>query len=123
VVTEIFERERRFNLAVRLVPPNGDPIAGLRNVTVSAPSGERIPLPQLAEFSLTDGISEILREGNVRRLAVKWSVRGRDMGGLVTEAIPKVAAALRLPEWYTVVWSGRFEDQQRALGRLHHRAH
>src|SRR3989449_2342798 len=119
VVTEIFERERRFNLAVRLVPPDGDPIAGLRNVTVSAPSGERIPLPQLAEFSLTDGISEILREGNIRRLAVKWSVRERDMGGLVAEAMPKVEAVVRLPEGYRMVWSGRFEDQQRALARLY----
>jgi len=119
VVTEIFERERRFNLAVRLVPPDGDPIAGLRNVTVSAPSGERIPLPQLAEFSLTDGISEILREGNIRRLAVKWSVRERDMGGLVAEAMPKVEAVVRLPDGYRMLWSGRFEDQQRALARLY----
>src|SRR5256712_824973 len=119
VVTEIFERERRFNLAVRLVPPDGDPIAGLRNVTVSAPSGERIPLPQLAEFSLTDGISETLREGNIRRLAVKWSVRERDMGGLVAEAMPKVEAVVRLPEGYRMGRIGRFEDQQRALARLY----
>ena len=119
VVTEIFEKERRFNLAVRLRLQDGDPIAGLRNVTVSAPSGERIPLTQLAEFGLTDGISEILREGNIRRLAVKWSVRARDMGGLVAEAMPKVGAAVKLPEGYRMVWSGRFEDQQRALARLY----
>ena len=118
VVTEVFEKERRFGLAVRLKPQDGDPIASLRHVTVSAPGGERIPLPQLAEFSLTDGISEILREGNVRRLAVKWSVRDRDMGGLVAEAMPKVEAVVRLPEGYGMVWSGRFEDQQRALTRL-----
>jgi heavy metal efflux system protein len=119
VVTEVFENERRFGLAVRLKPQEADSVASLRNVTVSAPSGERIPLTQLAEFSLTDGISEILREGNVRRLAVKWSVRDRDMGGLVSEAMPKVAAALRLPEGYSIIWSGRFEDQQRALARLY----
>ena len=118
VVTEIFEKERRFNLAVRLSSQDGDPIAGLRSVTVSAPSGERIPLTQLAEFSLTDGISEILREGNIRRLAIKWSVRDRDMGSLVAEAMPKVEAAAKLPEGYRMVWSGRFEDQQRALARL-----
>src|SRR3989441_2025655 len=65
------------------------------------------------------GISEILREGNIRRLAVKWSVRERDMGGLVAEAMPKVEAVVRLPEGYRMVWSGRFEDQQRALARLY----
>ena len=92
---------------------DGDPIASLQNVTVSAPSGARVPLPQVAEFSLTDGIAEVLREGNIRRLAVKWSVRERDMGGLVAEAMPQVEAAVKLPEGTRMVWSGRFEDQQR----------
>ena len=117
VVTEVFERERRFGIAVRLATP-GDPIAALRAVTISAPSGERIPLTQLAEFVRTDGLAEIWREGNVRRVAIKWSVRERDMGGLVAEAMQKVGAAVHLPEGYQMVWSGRFEDQQRALGRL-----
>jgi cobalt-zinc-cadmium resistance protein CzcA len=90
----------------------------LRNVAISAPSGERIPLAQLAEFLKTDGVAEVLREGNVRRLAIKWSVRDRDMGSLVAEAMPKVEAAVKLPPGYRMVWSGRFEDQQRALAKL-----
>jgi cobalt-zinc-cadmium resistance protein CzcA len=117
-VTEIFEQERRFNLVVKLSQV-GEPAARLRNVVVSAPSGERIPLSQLAEFSRTDGLAEILRENNVRRLAVKWSVRERDMGGFVAEAMQKVDAAVKLPPGYRMVWSGRFEDQQRALARLY----
>jgi heavy metal efflux system protein len=117
VVTQIFEGERRFDLAVRIAQ-DGDPVAGLRNLAISAPSGERIPLVQLAEFIKTDGVAEVLREGNVRRLAIKWSVRDRDMGSLVTEAMQKVSAAVKLPEGYRMVWSGRFEDQQRALARL-----
>ena len=108
-VTEIFEQERRFNLVVKVGQP-GEPTARLRNVAVSAPSGERIPLSQLAE---------LWREGNVRRLAIKWSVRERDMGSLVGEAMQKVEAAVQLPPGYRMVWSGRFEDQQRALGRLY----
>jgi len=117
-VTEIFEQERRFNLVVKLGLP-GEPTARLRNVVVSAPSGERIPLSQLAEFVRTDGLAEIFRENNVRRLSVKWSVRERDMGSLVAEAMQKVEAAVKLPPGYRMVWSGRFEDQQRALGRLY----
>jgi cobalt-zinc-cadmium resistance protein CzcA len=117
VVSEIFERERRFGLVVR-VAPSADPVAGLRDLTISAPSGERIPLSQLAEFVKTVGLAEIWREGNVRRLAIKWSVRERDMGSLVTEAMQKIEAAVKLPEGYQLVWSGRFEDQQRALARL-----
>ena len=118
VVTTVFEDERRFDLAVRIAQA-GDPLTSLRNLTVSAPGGERIPLTQLAEFTETQGLAEIVREGNVRRLAVKWSVRGRDLGGLVAEAMKKVDAAVTLPPGYRMVWSGRFEDQQRALARLY----
>ena len=116
-VTEVFEGERRFTLAVRLAQ-DGDALANLRNLLVSAPSGERIPVTQLAEFTRTEGFGQILRDGNVRRMAIKWSVRGRDMGGLVAEAMQKVEAAIKLPPGYQMVWSGRFEDQQRALARL-----
>ena len=117
VVTQIFEGERRFDLAVRLAR-DGDPIARLRQLTISAPSGERILLTQLAEVTERPGLATIVREGNVRRVGVKWSVRGRDMGGMVAEAMPKVQAAVQLPPGYRMVWSGRFEDQQRALARL-----
>src|SRR5262249_13304431 len=113
-VTQVFEGERRFDLAVRLAG-GPEPLATLRGLTVSAPSGERIPLAQLAEFVKTEGLGQILREGNQRRVAIKWSVRERDMGSLVAEAMRKVNAGVHLPEDYTMVWSGRFEDQQRAL--------
>ena len=117
VVTQVFEGERRFDLAVRL-PGGDDPLATLKALTVSAPSGERIPVTQLAEFIQTDGLAEIDREANARRLAIKWSVRERDMGSLVAEAMQKMQA-VTLPEGYRMVWSGRFEDQQRALARLY----
>ncbi len=117
-VSQIFEGERRFDLVVRLLR-EGDALASLRNLTVSAPSGQRVPVNQLAEFSTTDGLAEIVREGNARRVVVKWSVRERDMGGLVAEAMKRVEAAVKMPEGYRMVWSGRFEDQQRALTRLY----
>ena len=117
-VSQIFEGERRFDLTVRLASA-GDSVASLAGVAVSAPSGERIPVRQLAEIVKKEGLAQILREGNVRRIAIKWSVRERDMGGLVAEAMDKVQAAVKLPEGYQMVWSGRFEDQQRALARLY----
>ena len=119
-VTEIFEGERRFGLAVKLAKGNdSDSLDALRSVVVSAPGGERIPMSQLAELTQTDGLAWILRDGNIRRIAVKWSVRERDMGSLVTEAKQKIEAAVALPAGYQMVWSGRFEDQQRALSRLY----
>jgi cobalt-zinc-cadmium resistance protein CzcA len=118
VVTAIFEGERRFDLAVK-VRTESDLLASLRSLTISAPNGERIPLTQLAEFVQTEGLAEIDREGNRRRVAVKWSVRDRDMGSLVAEAMRKIDGTVKLPEGYQMVWSGRFEDQQRALARLY----
>ena len=118
VVTQVLEGERRFDLAVRL-PKTDDPLSALKQLTVSAPSGERIPVTQLAEFVRTEGLAEIDREANQRRVAVKWSIRDRDMGSLVAEAMEKVNAAVKLPPGYQMVWSGRFEDQQRALARLY----
>jgi cobalt-zinc-cadmium resistance protein CzcA len=117
VVTQVFEGERRFDVAVRL-PPGDDRLATLKSLTVSAPNGERIPVTQLAEFVQTEGLAEIDREANARRLAIKWSVRERDMGGLVAEAMQKMNT-VTLPRGYRLVWSGRFEDQQRALARLY----
>jgi heavy metal efflux system protein len=117
-VTQIYEGERRFDLVVRLAT-GPDPVATLRTLAVSAPDGERIPLSQITTITRTQGLAQILREGNVRRIAIKWSVRDRDMGSLVSEAMQKVSAAITLPEGYQMVWSGRFEDQQRALARLY----
>jgi cobalt-zinc-cadmium resistance protein CzcA len=119
IVTQLFEGERRFDLAVRVAAPEGDVLTRLGNLTVSAPSGERIPLTQLAEITRAQGVGQILRDGNVRRVAIKWNIRERDMGSLVAEAMQKVDAAVKLPEGYQLVWSGRFEDQQRALARLY----
>jgi cobalt-zinc-cadmium resistance protein CzcA len=117
-VTQVFEGERRFDLAVKLAA-GMEPLETLRNVAVSSPAGERIPISQLTEITKSDGFAWILRDGNVRRIAIKWSVRERDMGGMVAEAMRKIDAAVKLPEGYQIVWSGRFEDQQRALGRLY----
>jgi cobalt-zinc-cadmium resistance protein CzcA len=118
VVTQIFEGERRFDLTVHLAG-GGDSLSHLQALAINAPSGERIPLTQLAEFGERAGLATIMRDGNVRRIAIKWSVRERDMGSMVQEAIRKVDAAVKLPEGYSIVWSGRFEDQQRALARLY----
>ena len=66
VATEVLEGERRFELAVR-IRGDGDPMVDLRRLSISAPSGERIPLVQLAEFVQTEGLAEVDRDGNVKK--------------------------------------------------------
>ncbi|HEX7409211.1 MAG TPA: CusA/CzcA family heavy metal efflux RND transporter [Candidatus Binatia bacterium] len=117
-VSDILEGERRFPLVVKLSDGDGQSPERLANLLVPSPGGARIPLAQLAHIDTASGFAQIVREENQRRVAVKWSVRGRDMGGMVAEAQRKVAASVQLPEGYRLVWSGRFEDQQRAMRRL-----
>jgi cobalt-zinc-cadmium resistance protein CzcA len=117
-VSDILEGERRFPLVVKLADGASPSAQHLGDLLVPIPSGARVPLSQLSHIDAASGFGQILRENNQRRVAVKWSVRGRDMGGMVAEAQAKVRSAVHLPEGYRMVWSGRFEDQQRAMHRL-----
>jgi len=83
-----------------------------------APSGERVSLAQLTKAMVSDGGSEIYRESNSRYIAVKYSVRGRDLGSTVEEAIRKVGASVKLPTGYTIDWAGEYESQKRSERRL-----
>src|SRR5208282_2037396 len=83
-----------------------------------APSGERVSLAQLTKVDVRDGASEIYREENSRYVAIKYSVRGRDLGGAVEEAIRKVNARVKLPTGYSIDWAGEYESQKRSQRRL-----
>jgi cobalt-zinc-cadmium resistance protein CzcA len=83
-----------------------------------SPSGERVSLAQLCKIEPRDGASEIYREENQRYIAIKYSVRGRDLGGAVEEAIQKVTAGVQLPRGYHIDWAGEYESQKRAEARL-----
>jgi cobalt-zinc-cadmium resistance protein CzcA len=80
--------------------------------------GERVALAQLCKVTVTDGANEIYREGNSRYIAIKYSVRGRDLGSTVEEAMQKTAAHVTLPTGYRIEWAGEYESQQRSQRRL-----
>src|SRR6202022_3337670 len=88
------------------------------NIGVSTPDGQRIPLAQLATIRTDRGAAFIYREANHRFIAIKFGVRGRDIGGAVQEAQAKVRRAVTLPSGYYTVWGGEFESMQRAGARL-----
>jgi cobalt-zinc-cadmium resistance protein CzcA len=83
-----------------------------------APSGERVSLGQLCKVEVADGGSEIYREGNSRYIAIKYSVRGRDLGSTVEEAMKKVQQQVKLPQGYHLDWAGEYESQKRSEKRL-----
>jgi cobalt-zinc-cadmium resistance protein CzcA len=77
-----------------------------------------VSLAQLTDIRIADGASEIYREANQRYVAIKYGVRGRDLGSAVREAIEKVTAQVKLPPGYHIDWAGEYESQQRAQRRL-----
>ena len=117
-VTQVLEGEKKFDLVVRLMPEARQNVDAIRNITVSTPDDQRIPLSQLADIKVTRGAAFIYREGNRRFIAIKFGVRGRDIGSTVEEAQSKVAQQVTLPSGYYTVWGGEFQSLQRAEARL-----
>ncbi len=117
-VSQILIGEQRYDLAVRYQGPFRKTVDDIANVRILASSGERVSLGQLCQIKLEDGASNIYREGNSRYVAIKYSVRRRDLGSTVRQAIEEVRQNVELPEGYHLDWTGEYESQQRANRRL-----
>ena len=114
----LYEDERKFNIMVRYKPEFRQDEEDIGKILVPTMDGAMIPIKELAEIRTITGPLLIFRDNHVRFCAVKFSVRGRDMGTAVAEAQEKVNASVRLPEGYSLKWTGDFENQQRATKRL-----
>ncbi|MGB2655711.1 MAG: efflux RND transporter permease subunit, partial [Candidatus Acidiferrum sp.] len=117
-LTQVLQGEARYDLVLRYLPRFRDTKDAIENIRLLSPSGERVSLAQLCKIYERDGASEIYREGNQRYVAVKYSVRGRDLGGAVEEAIKKVNEQVQLPRGYHIDWAGEYESEKRAEARL-----
>jgi heavy metal efflux system protein len=117
-LTQVLQDEQRYDLVMRYLPQYRDTKEAIENIRLLSPSGERVALSQLCAVEERDGASEIYREGNERYVAIKYSVRGRDLGGAVEEAIKKVNAQVQLPRGYHIDWAGEYESEKRAEARL-----
>ena len=117
-LSQVLQGEARYDLVMRYLPQYRDTKEAIEDIRLLSPSGERVSLAQLCEIKQLDGASEIYREGNQRYIAVKYSVRNRDLGGAVEEAMKKVNAQVQLPRGYHVDWEDEYESAKRASARL-----
>ncbi|HEX8815658.1 MAG TPA: CusA/CzcA family heavy metal efflux RND transporter [Terriglobales bacterium] len=117
-LTQVLQGEARYDLVMRYLPQYRDTREGIENIRLLSPTGERVSLAQLCKITVTDGGSEIYREGNQRYVAIKYSVRGRDLGSTVEESMKKVEQGVKLPLGYHIDWEGEYESQKRADARL-----
>lgn len=114
--TELWEGDRHFSVVVRLA--DGDrQLDKLKDILVPTPSGAQVPLANLVDFKLGSGAMNIAREAGQRVVAIGVFIRDRDMGSVVAD-MQVQAADLTLPTGYSIVWSGEFENQERAMKRL-----
>ena len=117
-LTQVQQGEARYDVTLRYQQQYRDTREAIENVRLLAPSGERVSLAQLTKVSTDDGAEEIYREGGQRYIAIKYSVRGRDLGSTVEEAIRKVNHNVTLPAGYHLEWAGEYESQKRADKRM-----
>src|SRR5262249_38343008 len=99
-------------------PRYRDTREAIERIRLLSPSGERVSLSQLCAIRVVDGASTLYREANSRYIAVKYSVRGRDLGSTVEEAIRKVSQQVKPPPRYRIEWAGEYESQKRSEARL-----
>jgi len=111
-VSQILIGEQRFDLVPRYQEQFRQSVDDVKNIRILAPSGERVSLGELCDINIVDGASMIYREGNQRYIAIKYSVRGRDLGSTVEESMDKVNRQVKLPQGYTLDWAGEYESQK-----------
>jgi len=114
--TELWEGDRHFSVVVRLAEPSRQ-LDKLKEVLVPTPAGAQVPLSALVDFKLGSGAMNIARESGQRVVAIGVFIRDRDMGSVVAD-MQKATADMKLPQGYTITWSGEFENQERAMQRL-----
>jgi cobalt-zinc-cadmium resistance protein CzcA len=114
----IYEGERMFDLVIRLDEEHRQSIDDLRNLFVNTPTGNQVPLKEVAEISYQPGPMQISRDNTNRRTYVGINVEGRDVKSLVEEIQQTLDEELELPSGYYIRYGGAFENLERATQRL-----
>jgi cobalt-zinc-cadmium resistance protein CzcA len=117
-VSQVLQGEAHYDVVVRYLPQYRNTQEAINNIRLLSPSGERVSLAQLTNVKIVDGAETIGREAGQRFVAIKYSVRDRDLGSTVEEAISKVNQQVKLPPGYKIDWAGEYESQKRSSRRL-----
>ena len=118
MLTTAVEGRDRFPIRIRYLRDYRDNIPAIQRMLVAGMGGAQVPLSLVTKLKVSTGAPEINSEGGLLRSIVFLNVRGRDMGGFVTEAKQVLEKNLKLPSGYYVAWSGQWENQIRAKKRL-----
>jgi cobalt-zinc-cadmium resistance protein CzcA len=117
--TTLIEEQRRFAVVVRFPEVARADLPELERLLIAAPAGERVQLAQIASLQVVEAPAQVSRENGMRRVVAEANIRGRDLGGFVSELQARLAPLVKeLPTGYYVEYGGQFENQQRAMRQL-----
>jgi cobalt-zinc-cadmium resistance protein CzcA len=117
-VTQLFEKEKKFDVRIRYPKEFRSSVSDIEELKVPTLRGGKIPLKEISEIKTVTGPAFVYRDNNSRFIAIKFSIRERDLGSTIKEAQDKVNAVISLPKGYSIAWSGEFENQVRATEKL-----
>jgi cobalt-zinc-cadmium resistance protein CzcA len=117
-VSQVLQGEAVYNVVVRYQKPYRDTKEAIQNIRLLSPSGERVSLAQVTKAQVRDDAYDIYREDGSRYVAIRFEVRGRDLGTTVKESIAKIAKNVQIPRGYHLEWSGEYDSETRAEKRL-----
>ena len=118
VATQVVQGEKQFDLVVRLEQKYRDNPEEIRNILVTTPGGQQMPLKEFADIQEINGASFIYREDNSRYIGVQFSVEGRDLAGAVEDAIQQVNGKVKLPQGYRLDWGGEYTEYTASRAQL-----
>ena len=116
--TQVIQGERQFDLVVRMQEPFRKNMDAIKNLLITTPDGQHLPLSQFADIKVENGASFIYRESNSRYIGIQFSVDGRDLASAVGEARQKVAQSVKLPIGYSFDWGGEYKDYLASLEQM-----
>ncbi|MBO0939300.1 CusA/CzcA family heavy metal efflux RND transporter [Fibrella sp. HMF5335] len=115
---QVFEGEKRYDLVVRLAADKRQSVDDIGNVYIATPTGQQIPLSQIAQISVEQAPNQIQRDNTHRRITLGFNVRGRDVESIVAELQQKIGQRLKFPSGYYITYGGTFENLVDAKKRL-----
>ena len=116
--TQLYEGEKKFDIRIRYPKEYRKDENDIEDLKVPTVRGTKIPLKEIAEIKTETGPAFIYRDLNKRLIAVKFTIRDRDLGSTIKEAQQKIEKAIKFPKGYSITWTGEFESQVRATKRL-----
>ncbi|MGA8027229.1 MAG: CusA/CzcA family heavy metal efflux RND transporter [Bryobacteraceae bacterium] len=116
--TQVIQGEEQFDLVVRMQEPFRQNENAIKNLLITTPAGQHLPLSQFADIRVDNGASLIYREANSRYIGVQFSVDGRDLASAVGEARRRVAQSVKLPIGYTFDWGGEYQDYLSSMAQM-----